>query len=436
MAGLMSTVSELERKRQAMRRMRRRWASGGHDEAPVPPVPSHPAKLRVILCGQSQCAHFATASDTDDTGGLPGGSARLVSRLGQLMPGVASSWAGAATSSGSGTWAASTPMFSEFASADSFFTANPFANQTAGERMRAYIQGQQAADTAGLVVIYMHAEDASSANFNAATYAAGAQALVNALVADNAAGWGKFAILPVLSPTRGSANDAATKLPLIRRIWNALGGNGTYAGITANPAVLLPVGVVSAITLAAWNGGADYVHFVRSSALRAADLMANAAANWLAGAGVAADQPRLTRAVLVNATTLRAFWTLGRAGATFQHQYFTGTSSAGYAVSAGSISAITPVDNSLSASGQATVDMTVSGVSAGGLLRFRTGLSSGTFMDGTSSPRGFLANHAGIFLPGVTPVTVTEDAEDLKLPGDGWFLSAGHEDAGIVIEAA
>jgi hypothetical protein len=391
--------------------------------------------LDVILCGQSQAVMFANGGGETVDGGLADvARVRLQNELATLAPGV-TCFVGPAGSNV--TFYADSPLFEEYrgVASEAFFDASPFANRSKGTSQRNYINGRGAANKAGLVVIYQHAQDvAAGVPGFPAGYAAGVGAYVDALIADaGTAGWGDFAILPVLSTTRG--NGSEEHLTAYRRAWAAVAGDDVWQGLTRRPQVLTPLYNITTTPAIAVNG-ADQTHFTRIAAHRNAIAIAQRAAGWLGFATPMADQPRLRRARLITPTTVRAFIATGKRGAALQLQ---NVATARWSfIGGGTVSAVSAVNNAdVATTGYATIDLTVSGVVAGSSrLRFSANFATPLYQNGHTPPRGPLLNAAWGLAPGTTLATVTDTGEDVKLPSGQYAIGMANCDAGVIVEAA
>lgn len=392
----------------------------------------------VIVCGQSQSIMFMNRGGQQVDAGLTiSGLDKLAADLTALVP-DATVFVGPA---GSGTTAHSdSPLFEEFrgAASEAFFNGSPFSNRAKGTAQRNYINGRAAANKAGVVLVYQHTQDSGTGatdNDFIGPYATFAAAYIDALIADAAtAGWGDFAILPVLAAARSTSGSSTAKWAAYRNTWRALAGQIPWQGIARRPQVLTPVSVATSIAAAEWAGGGDFTHVTTSTDHRVAETLAIRLAGWIGKATPVADQPRLARAVLTTPTTLVAYIALGSRAATFQHQPSSATTGR-FSLSTGTITAISAPDNSFVATtGYARLTLTVSGVSAGARLRYAEGFNGASFVNGSTPPRGNLRNGAWA-VTGTTLGTVTDAAEDAN-PAAGHILSMGNDDFGVPVEIA
>lgn len=391
--------------------------------------------LDVILCGQSQAVMFANGGGETIDGGLTDvGRVRLQNDLAVHAPGV-TLFVG--PSGSDVTFFSDSPLFEEYrgSASEAFYNASPFSNRSKGTSQRNYINGRAASNKAGLIVIYQHSQDvASGVGGFAAGYAAAVGAYVDALIADaGTAGWGDFAILPVLSTTRG--NGTNDDLTAYRRAWAAVAGDDAWQGLSRRAQVLTPVYNITTTPVTAVSG-ADQTHFTRIAAHRNAIAIAQRAAGWLGFGTPMADQPRLRRARLINATTVRAFVAAGKRGATVQVQNL--ATSRWSFIGAGSVSAVAAIDNSaVATTGFATLDLTVSGVVANSSrLRFSTNFATPLYQNGSTPPRGELLNAAWGLAPSTTLGAVTDVGEDVKLAAGQYAIGMANCDAGVIVEAA
>jgi hypothetical protein len=393
----------------------------------------------VIGCGQSQAIMgFTGGGETNDAGFAATGGQRLAERLGQLQAGVTFNILG---SSGVGTMEADTVLFEEFragAASQGFYQGSPFAPLPKGTTQLAYINSRAAANKLGVVVIYQHAQDVNAGGaWSDASYAAFSAALVDRMISDAiAAGWGDYAILAVLSSTRGNGTNEA--LTAYRRTWDALAGHDQWQGLTRRTRVLRPVYLAHKLDIDRWsNTSSDRTHMVASTARRIMDIAAVRIAGLNGAAVPVADQPRLYRAVRLNATTVRAFIALGQRGATFRHNPVNTATARFVLLGGGTITAAAAPDNSGSANGFATIDLTVSGLTADSRLAYAVNFAAAEFENGDTPPRGALRNTAWAIAAGTTLANpVTDEAQDAKLPAGQFALGMANNDRGVALEAA
>ncbi len=396
----------------------------------------------VIASGQSQAVMaFTGGGETNDAGFATTGGQYLAQRLGERQAGVTFNILGSA---GVGTMEADTVLFEEFragAVSQGFFQGSPFAPLAKGTTLLSYVNSRAASSKLGVFVKYQHAQDVGAATINSTwngpNYATFAAAYVDRLISDAAsAGWGEFRILPVLSSSRqNGSNDSLTDY---RRIWASLAGEDQHLNVTRRAAVLRPVYLAHSLDIDRFsNSSGDRAHMVASTARRIMDILAIRIAG-LNGAPVpVADQPRLYRAVRLNATTVRAFIALGSRGATFRHDPVSTTTGRFALLNAGSITACSAADNSGSAQGFATFDLTVSGVTENSRLAYAVNFAAAEFENGDTPPRGALKNTAWAIAQGTTLANpVTDAAEDAKLPAGQFALGMANNDRGVPLEAA
>ncbi len=346
----------------------------------------------VIGCGQSQAIMgFTGGGETNDAGFAATGGQRLAERLGQLQAGVTFNILG---SSGVGTMEADTVLFEEFragAASQGFYQGSPFAPLPKGTTQLAYINSRAAANKLGVVVIYQHAQDVNAGGaWSDASYAAFSAALVDRMISDAiAAGWGDYAILAVLSSTRGNGTNEA--LTAYRRTWDALAGHDQWQGLTRRTRVLRPVYLAHKLDIDRWsNTSSDRTHMVASTA-----------------------------------------------GATFRHNPVNTATARFVLLGGGTITAAAAPDNSNSVLGFATIDLTVSGLTADSRLAYAVNFAAAEFENGDTPPRGALRNTAWAIAAGTTLANpVTDEAQDAKLPAGQFALGMANNDRGVALEAA
>lgn len=397
----------------------------------------------VIGSGQSQAIMaFTGGGETNDASFATTGGVYLQTRLGELQSGVTFNILG---SSGVGTMEADTVLFEEFragAASQGFFQGSSFAPLTKGTTLLNYVNSRASASKLGVFVFYQHAQDVGAATingtWNTANYATFSAAYVDRLISDAAtAGWGEFRILPVLSSSR--QNGSNESLTDYRRTWDALSGHDQFQNITRRTAVMRPVYLAHPLDIDRFsNASTDRAHMVASTARRIMNIIAVRIAGLNGAAVPVADQPRLARAVRLSGITVRAFIALGQRGATFRHDPVS-TATARFALlGGGTISAATAPDNSASsATGYATIDLTVSGLTENSRLAYAVNFAAAEFANGDTPPRGALRNTAWAIAQGTTLANpVTDAAEDAKLPTGEWALGMANCDRGVALEAA
>lgn len=389
------------------------------------------SKLTIIFCGQSQCLMAYNGNgEMNDANISELGAARLDRRLTALLPGCDVLCTGGTDQ----TYASSVPLFEEFglpSEYNSFYIGSPFSNKTFGTAQRSFITGMKDADAGCVLLMFCQSQDAQVSAIDAdGLYMACVSNYVAALAGDNSTGWADFAILPVLASARGGGSSNNARQNIYRRAWATLAGEDNFQGGERHSAVLRPVYNVAHISPAEFSGGGDFTHIIRSAAQRYIDAAAIRIGGWAGGAPLHRDQPRLSRAVALNSSTIRLYIAIGRRGARLVTQFE--SASKGFALSQGSISASSTVNNSASrATGYATIDLTASGFNNTTRVTFLTGLAAAYF--GSDSPRTVL-NYASAKLPTVGLSHVTDNAEDLKLPEDQWFVPMANCDVGVPVE--
>lgn len=399
-------------------------------------------KIDVIFCGQSQAQMaFTGGGETNDTGLAENGANRLKRRLGQLVgPGVTITASGEVDKS----YKADTPLFEEFgvpaAGNVSFYIGNPFSNKTAGTAQRSYITGRKNATTLGVVLLFCQSQDAQMPPMGTPNlYATCCTNFVTAILADNATGWGDFAILPVLASMRGGQSSSDALQKIYRQVWESLGGGiPTFEGAARKAGVLRPVYNTNHLPLAAWDGGYDYTHFPASTRCRYLDAAAVAIAQWAGATPQVVAQPRLFKAAQVAPDLVRAYFTAPARGSRMVMQYQNLLGNGGFSLSpTGSVVGRgSPNTEHTATRGYMTVDVQAYGLQKPSRLHFRTGLASASYVKGPNGSAPNLLNRAfAASPPGVRYHSISRAMEDVLDPV-GWTLPVANQDYGVSVEFA
>jgi hypothetical protein len=379
------------------------------------------------IAGQSQAIMFAGAGETAEPGLTVTGQARLVERLAASMPGVTVAVRSKSNGGSPPTYscASGTPLFRWLGDDAGWWNLATAAYDTHGGPLRDYILEAANAQALHVLVHYCNTQDDAAAGFSFASYRDGLAAYYQTLFDDCAPAFGAFRILPVVNASRGSGNN---NLGSIRRIVDAIAGYGPpVSGLSRLPFVLRPVYPMGWLPIAAYQqGSGDAQHVMRSTARRAAEAITVriAGANGVVPPEI--DQPRLCRAVMVAPGTCRAF-IVSPQRRPIRQQGPHGFALAG----AGSIASVAPIENGLvAATGYATVDLSVSGITALSRLTHYANYAGQSFANGTTAPRGLMQN---VMFADPTPgLTITDAYEDLLL--DGPVLLIAQNQAGVPVE--
>jgi hypothetical protein len=392
--------------------------------------------VSVVIGAQSKAIMALNGSgETIDTPmePQPAAAQRLLSLLQGFMPGVTVAVDGRSNGgSPVGGWTAvsDTAVLRSYqwSQGDAFWHDGNNALDTHGVATRDFLLGLANPARLCIYVHYMPSTDFANANgtWSGPYFADHLARFYDALNAACAPAFAEFRILPVPQASRTAAD--APRVGEGRAAMEALAGGPGFAGLARRPFVLRPVHVGTGVPRGGYVGGSsDFLHDIRSSAWRAIGHVAVRIAGHNGFVPPQIDQPRLVRAVLVNATTVRAFIAspqrlpILRQGA-----------NPGFDLTLGAVGAVAPIDNSaVSETGYATVDLTVSGTGPTSRLRYAAaGGQYSSFANGTVPPRGLLSR-AMWANPG--PITsITEAAEDVLNAAPVMHV-APHE-AGVPVE--
>ncbi|WP_291295704.1 hypothetical protein [Elioraea sp.] len=392
--------------------------------------------VMVVIGAQSKAIMALSGSgETVDTPmqSLPAASQRLLSLLQGFMPAVTVAVEGRSDGgqpAGGWTAVSDTAVMRSYqwSFGNAFWHDTNNAFDVHGVATRDYLVARASPSRLCIYVHYMPSTDFANANTNwsASHYADHLGRFYDALNAACAPGFGEFRILPVPQASRTSAD--APRVGEGRAAMEALAGGPAFAGLARRPFVLRPVHVGSAVPRGGYvEGSSDFLHDIRSSAWRAMAHVAVRIAGHNGFVPEQIDQPRLVRAVRINATTVRAFIASPQRLPIVRQ----GTNP-GFDLTLGTVTAAAAVDNSaVATTGYATVDLAVSSLAATSRLRYAAGGGQYTsFANGTTPPRGVLSR-AMWANPG--PITaITEAAEDALSPVPVMHV-APHE-AGVPVE--
>ncbi|WP_291299280.1 hypothetical protein [Elioraea sp.] len=356
------------------------------------------------------------------------GQARLLSRLQQYLPGVTVNVR--ALSNGGSPPAYSMVSGTNFidwsGASDAWWNRAGAAYDTHGGPLRDYILAEGNAARMHVLIHYCNTQDDNDGGFFFNGYRDAIVAAYQKIFDDCAPSFGAFYILPVCNASRGSGGG---NLGSIRRIMDALAGYGEpVAGLPRLPFVLRPIYPMGWIPIDQYlESSGDNQHVMRSTARRATEGLALRIAGWNGATAQSPDQPRLCRAVRINATTLRATL-VSPGGFPLRRQGAHGFALTG----AGSISAVGAFDNSQVATTRyVTCDLTVSGLTSISRLTQFAAYQQSSFANGTTPPRGLLQNVSFADPTGGT-LTITDAYEDL-LSADPVLMVAQHE-SGVPVE--
>lgn len=384
-----------------------------------------------ILSGQSQAIHLSGSGETAEPGLTLEAANRLGPRLTELMPGTTNTVKLKSNGGNPATYSAkaATCLVTWPGEAEvGWWNPGTNALDAAGIATRDYVlESATGANRLGVFVHYCNTQDAAATNFDLAQWRAFVQAYYAAIHTACAPSFGDFVILPVCNSARptGSSN-----LGSLRATFDAMAGYGApIAGVSRLPYVLRPVYPTGWVEIGAYvDGSGDFTHTMRSTARRAVEAIANRIAGYNGAVTPLIEQPRLCRAVQVNGTTVRAF-IVSPKRLPIKLQGTTG-----FALTVGSISATGTVDNSAVAStGYATIDLTVSGLTASSrLTQLADNQGGSSFANGTTAPRG---NMQRIMFADPTPgatLTITDAYEDVVLANPALMI-AQHQ-TGVPVE--
>jgi hypothetical protein len=297
---------------------------------------------------------------------------------------------------------------------------------THGLATRDYILARASPTRAKVYLHFLHSGDAgNSVDWSATQYGQGLTAFYEALTAACAPSFGAFWILPCIAGTRVSSDEA--RLSELRVAMEAAAGTvPAQSGATRVSSAIGTVHPGSQVANGGWQASSDFLHFIRSTAHRIVRMAAPKIAGRMGLATPYADQPRLCRARMLNATTLRAtFVSPARHPLRAQGGH-------GLSLTAGTISAASAIDNSaVATTGYAWRDLTVSGVTAGARLRYLIGTGQYTgFVNGVTPPRGLLSR--AMWADPGSIAQIGEDAEDVfsTLP----VMHVAAHQTGVVVE--
>lgn len=380
----------------------------------------------VVIGGQSQAIMAITGGgETVDAplAGQPTAAGRLSALLGGMMQGV-----GVAVQGSTGeTAVASTALLKSYQGNGLAFWDDATASfDIYGTAQRNYIQAR--ANPARLCVFlhWIHSQDASSSAWSDSHYATQLGAYYDALNAACAPLFGEFRILAVPVASRMLGDEG--RVSAMRRINESLGGGLPFAGAARRSFVLRPVHPGAYIPVGSYTGGGDYVHIIRSTAWRIAAQSAVRIAGQNGFVPAPIDQPQLARAVRTAPVTIRAYITSP------QRVPIKMQGNPDFRLTVGSVTATGPIDNgAVSATGYATCDLTVSGVTAASRLRIAPEFGQFTgFVNGSATPRGLVVRAAFADPTPGAGLSVSDGAEDVLslMP----IMHVAPNDAGVPVE--